>query len=780
MLERRHPQAKCEECPLSRPEEKAIFVPSRFPTGPARLAVVGEAPGYQEARRGEPFVGPSGQLLDQVLLHHGYNREEVFLTNVCLCRPKDNATPSRAAITACRERLIGEITQSGCRDVVGLGGTAASVLVDDSRTITALRVGPARPPSSSLRGSNVERVVPTWHPAYCLRNADAFPALVSDIGKLKDVNTHVWSPPDWRYFNDPSEGIRVLDELQGRADRLVVDIEVGVEKDLSFGHPNDYDLLCVGLAYARGKAVVLGAGALADRNVLDRLGELLRNKRIIAHNGKFDLAGLYPHLGGQELWFDTMLASYCLDERPGQHGLKVLAVEKLGAPQYDLEIHKYVPKGGNYANIPPEILYKYNAFDVACTWDLMELFEPAMEREGVRRVHDFLVAASNQLMYLELNGITIDRPYLNQLRGEFLLRLEVIESSLNEIVGDSINPRSPMQVKNYLGSQGVKVDKTDKDTLSRILDILYRQGHYDANVAKFISELLTHRKQQKLFSTYVEGMRRRISKGRLFTTYTLHGTTSGRLASRNPNLQNIVRDKPIRKQFTVSKPENVLVHADYKQAEGRVIATLAGDEYLRGIFSDPTIDMFDELSDQLYGIGNWAKEERIRTKAFFYGIGYGREPYSIGLEYGMSPSEAKRRYQEFMDLIPAVARWQSDVRRKVLNGEDLTTPFGRKRRFWLITEENKKAVENEALSYLPQSTASDICLSALVDLRPMLRGRGFLRLTIHDALIAECHQDKRDEVAGLMREVMMEKGRLFTDYVPFPVDISTGTSWDQL
>jgi DNA polymerase-1 len=383
-------------------------------------------------------------------------------------------------------------------------------------------------------------------------------------------------------------------------------------------------------------------------------------------------------------------------------------------------------------------------------------------------------------MFLELNGITIDRPYLNQLRGEFLLRLEGIEGTLDEIIEGHINPRSPKQVKEYLLSQGVTVGATDKETLGKLLEILYRKGHHDSNVAKFVTTLLEHRRQQKLFSTYVEGMRRRLHNGRLHTTYTLHGTTSGRLASRNPNLQNVVRNKPIRRQFTVSKEGNVLIHGDYKQAEGRVITTLAQDEYLRGVFSNPEIDMFDELSNQLYGEGNWGKEERVRTKAFFYGIGYGREPYSIGLEYGMTPREAERRYKEFMDLIPSVARWQSNIRRQVLNGQDLITPFGRKRRFWLITQDNQKAILNEALSYLPQSTASDICLSALIDLRPMLRGRGFLRLTIHDALIAECSRERSEEVASLMASVMEEKGRLFTDYVPFPVDVSIGTSWDQL
>jgi len=98
----------------------------------------------------------------------------------------------------------------------------------------------------------------------------------------------------------------------------------------------------------------------------------------------------------------------------------------------------------------------------------------------------------------------------------------------------------------------------------------------------------------------------------------------------------------------------------------------------------------------------------------------------------------------------------------------------------LITDQNKKDVYNEALSFLPQSTASDICLSALIRVRPMLRGLGFLRLTIHDALVAECAEERQEEVANLLRSVMVEEGQKFTDYLPFPVDVSFGKNWGDL
>jgi uracil-DNA glycosylase family 4 len=783
--------ADCAHCPLA----DAPYAATKHPQEPQsgrRIAIVGEAPGFYEATYGQPFTGPSGKLLNQVLRHNGINRDEVMLTNVCLCRPENNATPPKSAVNACRPRLLRELADGEVDDIIAVGGTAATSLVDDPGTITALRVGPPRKATrglTSLRPGSDIRVVSTWHPAYCLRNADAFPAFVSDIGKLKGASYEPWTEPNWRAFDDPAQALAVIGELEALEGPLVIDIEVGVDKDGSFDHPNNYAMLCVGIAYARGRAVVLGESALKDKGVVDGLRALFRSHRLIAHNGKFDLSGLYPLLGGIELWFDTMLASYVLDERPGGHGLKVLAVEKLGAPRYDDEIKVYVPRRGNYADIPRPILYKYNAYDVACTWALWEMFTDNLQRDGLRAVHDFLVSASNQLMYLELNGISIDREYMAKLEVEYQELLYDIEQEIDEIVLGStghlddgpishINPRSPMQVKHYLETQGVKVVSTNEDTLTGLLPRL-PPGSAKRN---FVEVLLRYRRHQKLYSTYVAGIRKRLYRGRIYTTYMLHGTTSGRLASRNPNLQNIVRDKRIRRQFAVSRAENVLIQADYKQAEARVMAYLSQDEYLREILSrdEEGYDFFNELSDQLYGVGKWGKEERIRTKAFFYGIGYGREAFSIGKEYGLTPQEAQQRYDEFTSLIPNVVKWQQSIKETVLSGRPLVSPFGRHRRFYLVTDQNRKDVFNEALSYLPQSTASDICLSSLIRVRPMLRGLGFLRLTIHDALVAECAEGDVDQVSELLRSVMVDEGRKFTDYVPFPVDVSIGKSWGDL
>lgn len=767
----KHPLANCEKCPF----EKAPFVPTQNPYPRAKLAVVGEAPGAYEAGRGIPFTGPSGKLLDQVLHHHGYERSEVMVTNICLCRPANNDDPPKAAIAACKPRLDAELAHSGIEKILAVGGTAASALIDPKKKISSLRIGPPKP---YIENPEI-KVVASWHPAYCLRSPDAFPSLVSDAGKLRGKSNATWIDPDYRVFESGTNIRQAVSRLAEIKGPLVIDIECGVEKDFSFAHPNHYNLLCLGIAYGPRKAVVFGGSGLSEPAVQADVLSLLRSKRLIGHNIKFDLAGLFPIFGELEAYADTMLQSYTLDERPGQHGLKKLAIELLGAPDWEAAIKKFIPRGKDYSHIPRPILYKYNAFDVAATWDLWELFTSRMgERE--HQQHEFLIQASNALMGLERAGMTFDMDYSLELQEMFEKELEALEVEISSTTGRNLNPRSPMQITNWFAEQGMVLSTTNADMMELILGKTNNE-----KVKTFINQLLLHRRRSKLNGTYIKGFHKRLYEGKIFTTYTLHGTTSGRLASKNPNMQNIVRDKRIKNQFTVETEGNVLIQADYKQAEGRVITTLAQDEYLANIFRDPTRDIFDELCNDIYGAGNWIKENRVSMKSIFYGNAYGRGVAAIALELQQQGSsitleETKDLMREFNARIASVIAWQASIRHKVLHGEDLTTPFGRKRSFWLITEQNKSDVVNEALSFLPQSIASDICVSALIKLQPKLRGLATTRLTIHDALIVECRDSDSRDVIDLLKTEMTLAGETFTTYVPFVVDVSTGTRWSEL
>lgn len=795
MVIRHHPLANCEECPLY---TVGKYVPSSGPEK-ASLAIVGEVPGKQEVRSGKQFVGPTGQLMNIILEHNGIERDECLLTNACSCRPPDAGPPPKAAILACRPRLLEEIGQREATTVIAFGNAATESTLGKSG-VTNLRVGPGRF-GSLLPGV---RIIPTINPAAALRQADQFPNIVADVGKVH-YEASEWNTPEYVVADTELDALELLELVDARVAEnsepgegvLVVDIEVDIEKDTSFDIPAKYGMLCVGIGYAEGRVLVLSEGVMDKESVRDSLGHLLRKYRVVAQNGKFDLKGLYPILGPIELWFDTMLASYVFDERPGVHGLKYMAVEYLGAPQYDEEIKRYVGPGVGYGAIPRDLLYKYNAYDVSCTYSLWRMFEAKFGNDptgDLRRVHDHLVQASNGLMFVELNGISIDDAYLSELNVQYIDSLHKIEDEMNEVIGSvnydkrgGINPRSPKQVQAYLADKNIDTGSTDVDHLELILKRKSLPKD-EEEVKAFIEVLLRHRTESKTHGTYIKGIKKRMYRGRVYPTFMLHGTTTGRLSCRNPNLQNIPRDSNIRRMFVPSKPENRFLQVDYSQAELRVLSFLARDVYFRDIFNAGDRDLFDDLSEILYpgktkaGVGAAAwKELRIRVKAFVYGLGYGREAGSIAQEFNIPMSEAMAMKNTFFSTIPEIVAFQDATKEAVLDGKDLVTPWGRHRRFNLITDENRHEVLNEALAFLPQSTASDMCLQAMYWTRKEIRGLGYIRNIVHDSLLVEGHKDDMEELQEIVERNMIKSAEtIIGDYVKFAVESKIGTDWGQV
>jgi DNA polymerase-1 len=560
-----------------------------------------------------------------------------------------------------------------------------------------------------------------------------------------------------------------------------VDIETGVEKDDDFTHPSL--LLCVGIGYEPNKAIVLSEQVLRDPRVSSALGSLLSRKQVICQNGKFDLQVL-KRMGviqTPNLWADTMLASYVLDERPGQHGLKGMASEHLGAPDYASDARKYLGKGDSYSIIPRPVLYRYNAYDAALTYNLWDgHFVAELESTGLRPLHDRLVGYSNALVEFELDGVKVDRAYLDVLTEQYVGpegTLNALEEKLKPWV---LNPRSYKQVGEVLSQWFYMVPDTQEETLERFL----ARVDPESEQGQFLTLLLAHRKEQKLYGTYVKGTRKRLYSGRVFPTYLIHGTVTGRLSCRNPNLHNVPRGSNIRRLF-VPEEGNTFVQGDYAQAELRVIGCEAEDEWLRGVLSDPTRDIHGEIATAFYGAGNWGKEERVRAKAVVFGLAYGREAPSIATEYDWSLPETEAFIRTFFGQMPGVVAWRKNIIDTVFKeGKALENHFGRKRRFWLITRANRMDTEKEALATIPQSTVLDITMGAAVRLVKSF-GSGEsaprLRTTVHDSLMVECRDEDRQEVAAEMKRVMQDTAaEEYSDYIPFPVDIGYGKTWGDL
>lgn len=777
-------------------------MPSRFPSGtnPSGLAFVGEAPARNEIRQGEPFVGPSGKLLNAVLTHYGVDRNNVLLTNACLCHYPDSMKElPKDAIECCKPRLMQELLDANVDTVVTMGNSASTPLLpkeEVKRGITKLRAGP--PKRTIVEGhrldsdDNPHRVevdlVCTFHPAYCLRSQAMFPLMLGDISKaLHKERPILWYEPNIIVLEEGQEddALRWIQYLDDVGEPVVVDTESGRDKDTSYGRDDGpYGrILCIGVGPTsidnEHDVVVFADSVLANYEVRRTLSNLFKRVGLVTQNGKYDVGVLMNYLDEEEpfpLTDDTMLASYCLYEVGGIHGLKYMGVELLGTPNWDDEIKPYISKDQGYATIPRDMLYRYNAYDVHVTRILRGYFSNLIEEQGMVRLYRWLVdRVSPMLTKVEARGMGFDLERSKELEIEYADEIEYLEGKL------PFNPRSWQQVKAWLLERGIDTPSTDEEHLTRIAD----HKRTPDEVRDTAQLILDSRGVSKLKGTYVDGPQKKLTvAGRVHTSYLIHGTTTGRLSSRGPNLQNIPRSGPIKEQF-VPRPGHLLIGLDYAQAELRVLTWLAHEPFLRDVFADPNKDLFTELCIKMIpGYADMDKDRqkyyRTLIKTFVYGVSYGRTAAGVASDsaFNMTVGEAQGYMDEFMGTIPNVAAFQADVRKRIHAGEDLINAFGRHRRFYLITEANKTSVENEAMAYLPQSTASDIGLEAAC--RISQEGI-FLVNLVHDALYAEALPDEVDEVITLMDKIMVSTGEEITEgYVKFKTDAKVGKRWSDV
>jgi DNA polymerase I-like protein with 3'-5' exonuclease and polymerase domains len=299
----------------------------------------------------------------------------------------------------------------------------------------------------------------------------------------------------------------------------------------------------------------------------------------------------------------------------------------------------------------------------------------------------------------------------------------------------------------------------------------------------FIEEYDRYQKLQKQSSTYIVSLVERAENDeqrRIYTDLLLFGTNSGRLSSRRPNLQNITRPKEglpnIRSLFTASNGR-LIVNADFSQAELRCIAQFSHDPLLWGIYEEGR-DLHSECAARFYG-ENFTKHNRDVAKNVNFGVFYRQTAATFQEKHDIPEKEAQPYIDWVWRTFTGVKQWEESIEAEIHSKGVLVSPFGRKRRFHLLTEHNRQAAYREGINFYPQSTASDLTLTSAIELAGEIdQARATVVLLVHDSIIGDVQDSYVDEYRVICQQIMESRAKDALGWtLPFKSDIQVGESW---
>lgn len=533
-------------------------------------------------------------------------------------------------------------------------------------------------------------------------------------------------------------------------------------------------------------------------DMLEAIKPILEDEEIkkTLQNAKFDYNILQNYgIKIKGIIFDTMLASYIKDPAR-KHGLKTQSLEHLNHVMQ--EITELIGSGKNQMSMECVSVDEATAYacdDAYATLELTKFWQQNLDERELKLLYDVEVPLALVLAQMEYDGVAIDIEYLNTLSSELNTKIRDLESKIFEIAGMTFNVNSPKQVGEVLFEKlGIaakkKRGKVNYSTSAEILEEL-AQEH------KICEYLLSHRQFSKLKSTYTDSLPLLISKkdGRIHTSYNQTVTTTGRLSSSNPNLQNIpIRTEEgnkIRKAFIAGSRENgqdsgqnegILLSADYSQIELRLLAHCSRDDSLIEAFCSGE-DVHAKTAAKVFEVPleGVTKDMRYKAKAVNFGIIYGQSKYGLAKSLGIAPFAAEMFIEKYFATYPKVKEYmQSTIKFAHENGY-VETIFGRKR--YLLNDlaspnhAIKEAAERAAINQPLQGTAADLIKMAMIDLHKKLLENNFkskMIMQVHDELIIETEPNELEQVKKLTLEAMELNQQLL---VPLVVDVSCNKSW---
>jgi DNA polymerase-1 len=563
--------------------------------------------------------------------------------------------------------------------------------------------------------------------------------------------------------------------------------------------PNDACYIPLSHKQSGDGAGLFAAGLAPDQikasDALDALKPLLESAGLlkIGFDIKFSAVMLAQHgitIRNQD---DVELMSYALDAGRNSHGLDALSESRLG---HAVLSHGEVTGSGknklSFDQVAIDRATAYSAEDADVILRLWRVLKPRLAAERMTAVYETLERPLvGVLGRMERRGISIDRHVLSRLSADFAQTAARVEAEIQEIAGEPINVGSPKQLGDIIfgkmGLPGGSKTKTGAwSTSAQVLDELAEQGH------EFPKKILEWRQVSKLKSTYTDALPTYLhpQTHRVHTTYALAATTTGRLSSNEPNLQNIpVRTedgRKIRRAF-IATPGHKLVSADYSQIELRLLAEIADIPVLKQAFQDK-LDIHAMTASEMFGVPvkDMPGEVRRRAKAINFGIIYGISAFGLANQLGIAREEASAYIKKYFERFPGIRAYMDETREFCRKHGYVETLFGRKCHYPDIKASNasvRSFNERAAINARLQGTAADIIRRAMIRMEDALAAKKLsaqMLLQVHDELIFEVPDDEVAATLPVVQHTMQDApfpAVLLS--VPLQVDARAANNWDE-
>ena len=577
---------------------------------------------------------------------------------------------------------------------------------------------------------------------------------------------------------------------------------ISIDTETSSLNPLEADLIGVSFSYAPNQAFYV---PLAHKKVkgikkeifIKKIKPILEDPSIkkVGQNMKYDFIILKNNGIEVESVEDTMLLSYTLDAGNNRHNMDTLS--EIHLRHKTISYKELVGTGKkqlNFSDINLDEATKYAAEDADVTLRLYNLLLDRVNDEKLNKIYEIFEKPMIKLLAkLETNGIKIDDKYLKKLSKKFEERLKTIEKKIYKISGKEFNIGSPKQLGEiiYNDLKIAKLKKTKKGSLAtnaKILEDLALTGH------KFPNLILEWRQVSKLKSTYTDALQEHISKKtkRVHTSFLLAATNTGRLASSDPNLQNIpiktLDGKEIRKAFIAEK-NNILISADYNQIEMRILADMADVKELKKAFRNNQ-DIHTLTASQVFNVPiNKVNEEfRRKAKAINFGIIYGITQYGLAKQISVSNQEALDFINSYFKKFPEIKDYMNSTINTCRKQGYVSNIFGRRIHLRGINDKNfsvRSFQERAAINAPIQGSAADIIRLAMIKIDKILEqdktNNTKMLLQIHDELIFECLMKDEVQIKKIIKEAMISVSsseyHMFS--VPLEVSINSGDNWGE-